>query len=126
MKRIVFLLIIVCSMFSSCDKQKAAIDDLVDFSEELTENSSEYSKEEWEKAIAKYQKIVDKIDQYEYSDEELKKIGKYKTRCLKYLTKTTIKQVSDHVHKVTKQLEGALEEFGVYDSDVDSDDFEDE
>ncbi|OYP69020.1 hypothetical protein CIK98_01285 [Prevotella sp. P2-180] len=108
-------------MFSSCDKQKAAIDDLVDFSEELTENSSEYSKEEWEKAIAEYQKIVDKIDQYEYSDEELKKIGKYKTRCLKYLTKSTIKQVSDHVHKVTKQLEGALEEFGVYDSDVDSD-----
>ena len=51
MKRIVFLLIIVCSIFSSCDKKKAAIDDLVDFSEELTENSSEYSKKEWENAM---------------------------------------------------------------------------
>ena len=104
-----------CFLFSSCDKKQAAIDSLEDFSEELKENSNEYSVEEWEESIAEYQQIVEKLEQYDYSDEDLKKIGKYKTRCLKAIVNNTILKVSDKIHRTTKQLEGALEELGLYD-----------
>lgn len=127
MKTIVILFMLIsCFLFSSCDKKQAAIDSLEDFSEELKENSYDYSVEEWEDAIEQYQQIVEKLEQYDYSDEDLKNIGKYKTRCLKIIVNNTILHVSDKIHSATKQLEGALEELGLYDYEKELKSFQDD
>ena len=47
--------------------------------------------------------------------QQIKNIGKYKTRCLKIIVNNTILHVSDKIHNATKQLEGALVELGLYD-----------
>ena len=86
--------------------------------EELKENSSDYSSQDWEEANEQYQLLVEQIDQYEYTDEELKEIGKIKARCLKRMTKGAMKQLQDGIHSITKQMEGAIEECGI-DSDAD-------
>lgn len=126
MKRIYFFIMLVMSIaFTSCDKKQSAINDLENFSEELKENSSDYSSQDWEEANEQYQLLVEQIDQYEYTDEELKEIGKLKARCLKQMTKGAMKQFQDGIHSITKQMEGAIEEFGIDYDDDDSDDSED-
>ena len=126
MKRIYFFIMLVMSIaFTSCDKKQSAINDLENFSEELKENSSDYSSQDWEEANEQYQLLVEQIEQYEYTDEELKEIGKLKARCLKQMTKGAMKQFQDGIHSITKQMEGAIEEFGINSEDDDSDDSED-
>lgn len=126
MKRIYFFIMLVMSIaFTSCDKKQSAINDLENFSEELKENSSDYSSQDWEEANEQYQLLVEQIDQYEYTDEELKEIGKLKARCLKQMTKGAMKQFQDGIHSITKQMEGAIEEFGIDSDDDDYDDSED-
>ena len=110
---------------TSCDKRQSAINDLENLSEELKENSSDYSSQDWEEANEQYQLLVEQIDQYEYTDEELKEIGKIKARCLKQMTKGAMKQLQDGIHSITKQMEGAIEEFGIDSDDDDYDDSED-
>ena len=126
MKRIHFFIMLVMSIaFTSCDKKQSAINDLENFSEELKEYSSDYSSQDWEEANEQYRLLVEQIDQYEYTDEELKEIGKIKARCLKQMTKGAMKQFQDGIHSITKQMEGAIEEFGIDSDDDDSDDSED-
>ncbi len=126
MKRIYFFIMLVMSIaFTSCDKKQSAINDLENFSEELKEYSSDYSSQDWEEANEQYRLLVEQIDQYEYTDEELKEIGKIKARCLKQMTKGAMKQFQDGIHSITKQMEGAIEEFGIDSDDDDSDDSED-
>lgn len=126
MKRIYFFIMLVMSIaFTSCDKKQSAINDLENFSEELKENSSDYSSQDWEEANEQYQLLVEQIEQYEYTDEELKEIGKLKARCLKQMTKGAMKQFQDGIHSITKQMEGAIEEFGIDSDDDDYDDSED-
>ena len=120
MKVIYFFIKLLMSItFTSCDKRQSAINDLENFSEELKENSSDYSSQDWEEANEQYQLLVEQIDQYEYTDEELKEIGKFKARCLKQMSKGAMKQLQDGIHSITKQMEGAIEEFG-FDSDDDN------
>ena len=120
-KIVFFFLFISCVLLCSCDKRQTAINDLENFSEELKENCSEYSYQDWEEASAQYEQLVEQIDQYEYTDEELKEIGKLKARCLKQMSMGAMKQLQGRIHSFTKQMEGALEELGGGDTDEASD-----
>ena len=126
MKRIYFFIMLVMSIaFTSCDKKQSAINDLENFSEELKEYSSDYSSQDWEEANEQYRLLVEQIDQYEYTHDALKEIGKIKARCLTQMTNRAMKQFQDGIHSITKQMEGAIEEFGIDSDDDDSDDSED-
>ena len=48
--------------FTSCDKRQSAINNLENFSEELKENSSDYSSQDWEEANEQDQLLVEQID----------------------------------------------------------------
>jgi len=116
MKKIsVLIFMLSCLILSSCNKKQNAIDDLENFSEELKENSAEYTSQDWEEANAEYEQLVEQVDQYEYTDEELKEIGRLKARCLKQMSAGAMQQLQNGIHNFTKQLEGALEEFSLSD-----------
>lgn len=48
---------------------------------------------------------------YEYTDEELKEIGKLRGQILAKMTKRAIKDFTKQVYDLSKQLEGGLERF---------------
>ena len=111
MKKIAFLLsLFAVALFTSCDKRQSAIDDLESFSEELKENASEYTNEDWEEAGNQYQMLVEQVDQYEYTDEELKEIGKLKAKCFRSFAKSSAKALKSTMHNFKMQLDGASEE----------------
>lgn len=116
-KTTLLIIITFCALFSSCNKKQAAIDELEAFYVELKDNSSEYSGQDWEEANEQYQLLVEQIEQYEYTDEELEEIGKLKARCLKVFSKGVMNKLQKGIHRITKEIEGALKELGLDESE---------
>lgn len=116
-KYIVTLFTSLCLLgMTSCDHKQTAIDELEGFAEELKESSEQYTKEDWNAATEQYQAIETELEQYEFTDEELKEIGKIKARCIKYFSKGSIMMIGKELKSFRIQLEGAIEELSKDDS----------
>ena len=58
-----------------------------------------------------YSAIEEELAKYEYTDEELKEIGRLKGKCMGYLTKQSLKNLEKQIKDLTKELEGGIEGF---------------
>lgn len=96
----------------SCSPKEGAMDDLKDFAKELSEDGADYTAEEWEKAADKFAKIEEELNKYDYTDEELKEIGRQKAKCGRAFMEYAAKSAAKQIHSYTKQIEGAAEELG--------------
>lgn len=108
------ILILFVSLFiSSCDSKETPINELDDLTEEISENSKEYSDEDWEEAALQYQQIEADLEKYhsEYSDEELKEIGKKKGKCLAFFAKRSAKNLKDNMEDLMHEASGIIEGF---------------
>ncbi|MCR5070206.1 MAG: hypothetical protein K6A78_10525 [Prevotella sp.] len=115
MKKLLFcaMLAIAGIGFTSCDQKQSAIDDLRTFAEDLQQNSDQFDEKAWDEATDEYQKLVDRLEKYEYTDEERKEIGRLKARCYKEMGKAAVQQVEKELKNAAKEIEGALEELGI-------------
>lgn len=115
----VFALISVL-MLTTCSSKQSPVDDLTELSYKLQEDSENYSSKDWESAITKYAQIEKDLQQYEYTDEELKEIGRLKAKCAKAMMKSSGKLLKSQFHILEMQLEGASEELeGAFDEFID-------
>lgn len=95
----------------SCDSSQSAIRDLEVLLNEIEANYQSYSEEDWENMSLSYSAIEEELAKHEYTDEELKEIGRMKGRCLGYLTKQSIKEIEKQLEDFGKELEGGIEGF---------------
>ena len=95
----------------SCDSSQSAIRDLEVLLNEIEANYQSYSEEDWENMSLSYSAIEEELAKHEYTDEELKEIGRMKGRCLGYLTKQSIKEIEKPLEDFGKELEGGIEGF---------------
>jgi hypothetical protein len=95
----------------SCDSSQSAIRDLEVLLNEIEANYQSYSEEDWENMSLSYSAIEEELAKHEYTDEELKEIGRMKGRCLGYLTKQSIKEIEKQLEDFGKELEGSIEGF---------------
>lgn len=58
-----------------------------------------------------YSAIEKELAKHEYTDEELKEIGRLKGKCMGYLTKQSLKDLEKQIKDLTKELEGGIEGF---------------
>ena len=110
-------LLLICLAFillmgiTSCDSSQAAIKDLEVLLNEIEENYQSYTDEDWEAMSLSYSAIEEELAKYEYTDEELKEIGRLKGKCMGYLTKQSLKNLEKQIKDLTKELEGGIEGF---------------
>lgn len=104
------MLTVFVAAVCSCSSKQDPIDDLQDLATELKDNFEDYSEEDWKEAQNKFVEIENKLSEYEYSDEELKEIGKLKAKCGITFTRAAAKMLNDKMHSMKKQFEGAAEE----------------
>lgn len=110
-------LLLICLAFillmgiTSCDSSQSAIKDLEVLLNEIEENYQSYTDEDWEAMSLSYSAIEEELAKYEYTDEELKEIGRLKGKCMGYLTKQSLKNLEKQVKNLTKELEGGIEGF---------------
>ena len=112
--RNLFLTIVIFVMLLgmiSCDSSQSAIRDLEVLLNEIEANYQSYSEEDWENMSLSYSAIEEELAKHEYTDEELKEIGRMKGRCLGYLTKQSIKEIEKQLEDFGKELEGGIEGF---------------
>lgn len=113
MKRLFTICLTFMILFgiTSCDSSQSAIRDLEILLNEIEENHQSYTEEDWENMSLSYSAIEEELAKYEYTDEELKEIGRLKGKCIGYLTKQSLKDLEKQIEDLTKELEGGIEGF---------------
>ena len=95
-----FLFLLISPLvFTSCETSQTPVDELSSLLEKIDNNSENYSEEDWNNIT------------YEYTDEELKEIGRIKGQILAKMTKSAVKDLKKQMEDLSKQLEGGLEGF---------------
>lgn len=113
MKRLLTICLTFMILFgiTSCDSSQSAIRDLEILLNEIEENHQSYTEEDWENMSLSYSAIEEELAKYEYTDEELKEIGRLKGKCIGYLTKQSLNDLEKQIEDLTKELEGGIEGF---------------
>ena len=113
MKKYLFICLTFALVFSftSCDSSQSAINDFDVLLQEIETNYQTYTEEDWENMSLSYSAIEEELAKHEYTDEELKEIGRLKGKCMGYLTKQSIKDLEKQIKDLTKELEGGIEGF---------------
>lgn len=108
----VFLAAIAFSLgFSSCETSKTPIERLSSLVEQVEDKYDEFTEDDWEKILSEYEKIEEDLLKYEYTNDELKEIGKLKGRIYAKMTKNVLKDFSKQIEGLGKQIEGGVEGF---------------
>ena len=113
MKKYLFICLTFALVFSftTCDSSQTAINDLETLLHEIETNYQSYTEEDWENMSLSYSAIEEELAKHEYTDEELKEIGRLKGKCMGYLTKQSLKDLEKQIKDLTKELEGGIEGF---------------
>ncbi len=121
-KFIVFLMsmAIAFALVSCSSSSQALIEQLDDLATELSEDSDGFSDEDWDKAMAKLSEIEENMQQYEYTDEELKEIGRLTAQCLKSFARSSATIMKGQLHNFQTLFEGAAEEFEGFGEEMES------
>ena len=97
--------------FTSCNNKNTPIHNLQELSEDLKQNSKNYTDDDWAAISQSLDNINNEIDEHrtEYTDEEMKEIGRLKGICGTYLMKYAMKNASQQLKGLILQLGGAVE-----------------
>jgi len=118
MKKLKFLFVIcsfaVCFSFSSCQFGKdRPIGQLEELTQDIREHHKEYTVAEWKEAYATYEQIAKDMEQYNYSDDEMKKIGQLEGECIGYFVKSTVLSVDGLTNEINGLLDGLGKSIGM-------------
>ena len=74
-----FLFLLISPLvFTSCETSQTPVDELSSLLEKIDNNSENYSEEDWNNITNEFTEIEEELSKYEYTDEELKEIGRIK------------------------------------------------
>ena len=106
-----FCLLICVFIFASCENKQTPIKKLEKLDRTLVQQSESFTEQDWENALMEYEQIEEELSRYNYTDEELRQIGKMKGRLLAKISKEYLNKTMDEVDSYLKMFEGALEGF---------------
>lgn len=106
----IYLLVCVF-IFASCENKQAPIKKLEKLDRTLVQQSESFTEQDWENALMEYEQIEQELSRYNYTDEELRQIGKMKGRLLAKISKEYLNKTMNEVDSYLKMFEGALEGF---------------
>jgi hypothetical protein len=98
-------------IFASCENKQTPIKKLEKLDRTLVQQSESFTEQDWENALMEYEQIEQELSMYNYTDEELRQIGKMKGRLLAKISKEYLNKTMDEVDSYLKMFEGALEGF---------------
>ena len=108
----IFVYLLVCVfIFASCENKQTPIKKLEKLDRTLVQQSESFTEQDWENALMEYEQIEEELSRYNYTDEELRQIGKMKGRLLAKISKEYLNKTMDEVDSYLKMFEGALEGF---------------
>ena len=110
LKFCIYLLVCIL-VFASCENKQTPVKKLEKLDRTLVQQSESFTEQDWENALMEYEQIEQELSMYNYTDEELRQIGKMKGRLLAKISKEYLNKTMDEVDSYLKMFEGALEGF---------------
>lgn len=112
MKKILLLIVFTIGLIA-CNSKQTPIDNLADLTEEIQNESAEYSQEDWEQTAQKFEMIELELSEFQsqYTDEELKEIGRLKGICLARFAKHSLRSLGTEIENALKEAKGIMEGF---------------
>lgn len=108
----IFVYLLVCVfIFASCENKQTPIKKLEKLDRTLVQKSDSFTEQDWENAMMEYEQIEQELSMYDYTDEELRQIGKMKGRLFAKISKEYLNKTMDEFETQMKMFEGALEGF---------------
>lgn len=108
MKRFIPLMLLSL-LLAACNPSQTAKDDLQKFTERIETKSDKWSAADWDDAAMHYSEICQTIERYDYTQEEIREIGKLKGRCLAKFSKHSFDEGKQDMHDAFIELGGAIE-----------------
>lgn len=105
------LFFIVPLLLISCETSQTPVNDLYALLEKVDNNRDAYTEEDWNHITQEFTAIEKELSKYEYTDEELKEIGKIKGQIVAKMAKNAVKDLKKQMKDLSKQLEGGVEGF---------------
>mgnify|MGYP007056169198 CR=1 FL=1 len=96
---------------SAATPKEKCVKQLEKLTQEMKKNSADYTDEDWEKVALQYEAISKEMEQYEYTDEELRKIGVLKGRFYNIVAKKNVSKGASELNTLIQQLGGFLQGF---------------
>lgn len=97
-------------MVACATPEEKSLRTLQDLYEDMELNHENYTVEDWEKIQVEFEVITAQMKLHDYTDEQLREIGKLKGKCSAYLTKGLLKRAEKSFIELGGVLEGYLEE----------------
>lgn len=123
MKIKLYIIALASAALTACSSY-SPVAEFSGIADELEQNSQTYTADDWAGIISQYESIIESMQGYEYSDEELQEIGHQQGRCLAYITKgyaiLAAKKGAGYLNQLKGLVEGFEQEFGDGDEIVNS------
>lgn len=97
-------------MVACATPEEKSLRTLQDLYEDMELNHENYTVEDWEKIQVEFEVVTAQMKLHNYTDEQLREIGKLKGKCSAYLTKGLLKRAEKGMVEFGGILEGFLEE----------------
>ena len=112
MKRVFSLMMfaVLASLMMACATvEEKSLRSLQELYEDLELNHENYTAEDWEKAQVEFELITAQMKLHNYTDEQLREIGKLKGKCSAYLSKGVFKKLEKGLIELGGAMEGFFE-----------------
>lgn len=112
MKRVFSILVfaILASLMVACATvEEKSLRSLQELYEDMEQNHENYTAEDWEKAQVEFEVITAQMKLHNYTDEQLREIGKLKGKCSAYLSKGVFKKLEKGLIELGGAMEGFFE-----------------
>lgn len=103
--------VVMLLSLSSGTPAETALRDLETLVNEIEANHKSYTKDDWKNVSASYSTIEKELDKYEYSSDDIKKIGVLKGKYVGYYTKQSVGDVGTQIKNSAKELKGGIKGF---------------
>lgn len=112
-KNIICLSFIAALLLTACHSKNDPVNELNALTEQLSEDTSEYTEEDWETVSSQLEMIDAEIQQYrdQYTDEKMKEIGRLKGKCAGLMAKKAMDSATQKLEDFSKQAQGMIEGF---------------
>jgi hypothetical protein len=98
-------------LICSCNREGSTLSDYRALAKELKVNSSNYTAEEWDDAVRKYEKLEKAVEQCHFSNKEKKELNRLRGQCAAYMLKSITKQTKLHMEDAMEQFSDMAEGF---------------
>lgn len=100
------VLLIACS-----DKKADALNDLEAMTEQLTTETTEFTQDDWDVEQNQFDQICEELEQYNFTDQELKYISELKGRCTAVFARKKASDFKNDLHRMGQEVKGFLDGF---------------